>query len=121
MQMLKASIPTFSLCIGFATGLEPYDRALLLSVLGIAGGVVVASTGETEFDSLGFGIAILGLGTEAARLVLTQKLLQGEVRRGRGRIRELCARGRVGCAGSGYYGGWRVRCLVGCSLFMILH
>jgi len=78
MQMLKASIPTFSLLIGFATGMEHYDTRLLGTVVGIGLGVMIASLGEVEFVWEGFIVAIVGLITEAARLVLTQRLLQGQ-------------------------------------------
>jgi len=78
MQMLKASIPTFSLLIGFITGVEVFNMKLLLCVMGVCGGVVIASIGEAEFVPVGFCIAVVGLITEAARLVLTQRLLQGQ-------------------------------------------
>lgn len=78
MQMLKASIPTFSLLIGFLTGVESFNMKLLLSVMGVGAGVVIASIGEAEFVMVGFCIAVVGLVTEAARLVLTQRLLQGQ-------------------------------------------
>lgn len=78
MQMLKASIPTFSLVLGVLTGVEAFDVKLLGCVLGIGAGVAVASVGELDFVPVGFAIAVLGLVTEAARLVLTQKLLQGQ-------------------------------------------
>lgn len=78
MQMLKASIPTFSLVIGFATGMEQYNSGLLGTVMGIGLGVMIASIGEIDFVWEGFLVAIVGLVTEAARLVLTQRLLQGQ-------------------------------------------
>jgi len=78
MQMLKASIPTFSLLIGFLTGMETFNSRILLCVMGIGTGVMIASAGEVEFLMKGFIIAMIGLVTEAARLVMTQRLLQGQ-------------------------------------------
>lgn len=44
LQMLKASIPTFSLLIGVATGVErSLSGKLLFCVLGIGAGVALAS------------------------------------------------------------------------------
>lgn len=64
--------------IGFATGVEEFNIKLLLCVMGVGLGVCVASLGEVEFVMTGFLIAVVGLVTEAARLVLTQRLLQGQ-------------------------------------------
>lgn len=79
MQMLKSSIPTFSLLLGFLLGVERVNLKLLAAVVGIACGVVIASMGEVAFVAEGFRIAMLGLVTEAARLILTQRLLQNDV------------------------------------------
>jgi drug/metabolite transporter (DMT)-like permease len=66
------------LIIGFITGVEEFNMKLLLCVMGVGVGVSIASLGEMEFVMVGFLIAVVGLVTEAARLVLTQKLLQGQ-------------------------------------------
>mmetsp|Transcript_13166 Transcript_13166/g.34308 ORF Transcript_13166/g.34308 Transcript_13166/m.34308 type:complete len:335 (+) Transcript_13166:74-1078(+) len=78
MQMLKAAIPTFSFLIGVSIGLERFAWRLLGVVIWIGVGVAVASYGEIDFVWHGFLIAIVGLLVEAARLVLSQRLLQGQ-------------------------------------------
>lgn len=64
--------------IGFVTGVEEFNMKLLLCVMGVGLGVCIASLGEVEFVMTGFLIAMVGLVTEASRLVLTQRLLQGQ-------------------------------------------
>lgn len=78
MQMLKASIPTFSFLIGVSIGLERFAWRLLGVVVWIGGGVALASYGAIDFVLHGFVIALVGLLVEAARLVLSQRLLQGQ-------------------------------------------
>ncbi|KAJ1622987.1 triose-phosphate transporter family-domain-containing protein [Pavlovales sp. CCMP2436] len=78
MQMLKAAIPTFSYVIGISVGLEMFAWRLLGVVIWIGAGVAIASFGEIDFVLHGFIIALVGLVVEAARLVLSQRLLQGQ-------------------------------------------
>lgn len=78
MQMLKAAIPTFSFLIGVSIGLEKFAWRLLGVVIWIGAGVALASYGEVDFVLHGFIIAIVGLVVEAGRLVLSQRLLQGQ-------------------------------------------
>lgn len=78
MQMLKAAIPTFSFLIGVSIGIESFAWRLLGVVIWIGAGVAIASYGEVDFVFHGFMIALVGLVVEAARLVLSQRLLQGQ-------------------------------------------
>lgn len=79
LQMLKASLPTLSLLIGFVVGIEKPSWPLFLNICWICGGVMWASIAELdlEFNMTGTCLAFTGFCFESLRLVLSQKLLQG--------------------------------------------
>jgi len=79
LQMLKASLPTLSLLIGFTIGLEKPSWPLFFNICWICGGVMWASVAELdlEFNTMGTCLAFTGFCFESLRLVLSQKLLQG--------------------------------------------
>jgi hypothetical protein len=78
IQMLKASLPTVSLIIGFAIGLEQPSWPMFLCICWICSGVIIAGLAELdlEFHFIGTCLAMTGFIFESLRLVLSQKLLQ---------------------------------------------
>lgn len=76
IQMLKATTPVAVLLVGYGLGIEKTDYTVLMKVSAIVLGVIIASYGEVEFVLLGVIFQILGIATEATRLVMVQQLLK---------------------------------------------
>lgn len=77
IQILKAFTPVITMGALFLAGLETPTARLVASVVVIAIGTAIAAAGELNFSLLGVVIMMLSEVFEAARLVLTQKLLTG--------------------------------------------
>lgn len=75
IQMLKACMPVAVLLITWALKVAPPSMKTLGNVSFIVLGVVIASIGEIRFNLTGFLYQIAGLGFEATRLVMVQRLL----------------------------------------------
>jgi len=78
IQMLKATTPVAVLLAGWALGVEKPNIKVMMNVSFIVIGVVLASFGEIKFVLVGFLFQLGGIAFEAVRLVLVQKLLNGE-------------------------------------------
>ncbi|KAI9347295.1 triose-phosphate transporter family-domain-containing protein [Obelidium mucronatum] len=80
IQMLKvrvcATTPVAVLLVGYALGIEKTDYLILAKVSAIVVGVIIASYGEIEFVLIGVLFQVLGIATEATRLVMVQQLLK---------------------------------------------
>eukprot|EP01035_Chromulina_nebulosa_P021056 gene21056-27284_t len=74
--MLKALTPVVVLMFSFVAGLEIVSLTPVLIVVLISFGVVLSAIGEIRFSSVGCLYQILGLISEALRLVLSDKLLR---------------------------------------------
>ena len=77
LQMLKASIPFWTVVISFLAGTAQPSGRLLVQVVWIGLGVAVSAKGAAEFQWLGVLLTLAGIIFECIRLVLSQKLLQG--------------------------------------------
>jgi hypothetical protein len=77
LQMLKASIPFWTVVISFLTGTAAPSGRLLAQVVWIGCGVAIAAAGAVEFQWLGVLLTVTGIIFECIRLVLSQRLLQG--------------------------------------------
>lgn len=82
IQMIKALTPMITLAIAVGMGMEKASAALVAIVSAMCVGVGIASYGEIEFDSLGVMLQLASISCEAARLVVTQKLLQASLPKG---------------------------------------
>ncbi|EKG14328.1 protein of unknown function DUF250 [Macrophomina phaseolina MS6] len=78
IQMLKATNAVATLLATWALGLAPPDLTTLSKVSVIVVGVMIASFGEIKFQLFGFVIQVAGIGIEATRLVLVQRILSGD-------------------------------------------
>ena len=78
IQMLKATTPVFVLFATWALSLEAPNYKILANVSVIVLGVMIASWGEIAFNMTGFVYQILGIGFEATRLVMVQRLLSAK-------------------------------------------
>ncbi|KAI5805225.1 DUF250 domain membrane protein [Geopyxis carbonaria] len=78
IQMLKATTPVAVLFATWGTGLEPANMRTLGNVSFIVVGVVLASWGEIAFNLTGFIFQVVGIGFEATRLVMVQRLLSSK-------------------------------------------
>ncbi|KAJ3025443.1 UNVERIFIED_CONTAM: hypothetical protein HDU68_007127 [Siphonaria sp. JEL0065] len=76
IQMLKATTPVAVLLVGYGLGIEKTDYLILAKVSAIVVGVIIASYGEIEFVVIGVVFQVLGIATEATRLVMVQQLLK---------------------------------------------
>ncbi|KAJ3114515.1 hypothetical protein HK100_001640 [Physocladia obscura] len=76
IQMLKATTPVAVLLVGYALRIEKTDYLILAKVSAIVLGVIIASYGEIDFVLIGFVFQVLGIATEATRLVMVQQLLK---------------------------------------------
>jgi hypothetical protein len=79
IQMVKALTPMLTLAISVAMGMERATPSLWAIVSLMCLGVGIASYGEIEFDALGLGLQLASITAEAARLVVTQALLQAHL------------------------------------------
>jgi len=75
-QMLAAFTPTVTLVLLYLFGVETPTRRASICVLIIGVGCALSSFGEGHFDLLGVTFRIMGIFSEATRLVLTQHLLK---------------------------------------------
>lgn len=75
IQMLKATTPVFVLFASWSLGLDSPNMKVLANVSFIVLGVVFASWGEIAFNLTGFIYQVAGIGFEATRLVMVQRLL----------------------------------------------
>lgn len=75
IQMLKATTPVAVLIASWAMSLDNPSRNILANVSFIVFGVVLASWGEIDFQLGGVIYQVLGIGFEATRLVMVQRLL----------------------------------------------
>lgn len=82
IQMVKAITPFITLAISIAMRMEEPSRALAVVVTLMCVGVGIASYGEILFDSWGLTAQLISITTEAARLVVTQKLVQAQLPKG---------------------------------------
>ena len=79
IQMLKAFTPVITMCFLFITQQSQPTLQLIIAILLLSFGTAITSTGVTKDDANTFGF-ILAAGaqfTEALKLTLQQKLLQG--------------------------------------------
>jgi hypothetical protein len=74
--MLKATTPFVVLILSYFAGLQQLTSVLVVNVVGVVGGVIVASYGEINFVFSGFLFQIIGIIVEGSRLVLMQKLMK---------------------------------------------
>ncbi|KAJ3195092.1 hypothetical protein HDU82_002228 [Entophlyctis luteolus] len=74
--MLKATTPVAVLIAGYGLGTEKPDYLVFTKVSAIVFGVIIASYGEVQFVLIGFIFQVLGIATEATRLVMVQQLLK---------------------------------------------
>lgn len=77
MHSLQAFGPVTTMACAVAAGLEPPHTNLMLSVFIIGVGVATASCANDKLSYVGIIVQFLAMLSESARLVLTQKLLQG--------------------------------------------
>jgi drug/metabolite transporter (DMT)-like permease len=77
LQMLKASIPFWTVVISGALGSEKHTRRTFVVVTWIGAGVALSASGAVEFQWAGVLLTMGGIICECVRLVLSQKLLQG--------------------------------------------
>lgn len=76
--ILKGGSPVFTLIWGILLGVEMFSCSLTLSVLVIAGGIMLASFGEgTDFVPLGFALQLGATALGGFRWAMTQVLLRG--------------------------------------------
>ncbi|RPA97341.1 TPT-domain-containing protein [Choiromyces venosus 120613-1] len=75
IQMLKATTPVAVLIAAWTLGVESPNLGILKKVTFIVIGVMIASYGEILFDASGFIFQVFGIGFEAVRLVMVQRLL----------------------------------------------
>lgn len=75
IQMLKATTPVAVLLATWGLGLEKPNMKILANVSSIVVGIMLASYGEVAFNMTGFIYQALGIGFEATRLVMVQRLL----------------------------------------------
>ena len=75
-QMLAAFTPTVTLVLLYLFGVETPTRRASVCVLFIGFGCALSSYGEGHFDVLGVAFRVMGIFSEATRLVLTQHLLK---------------------------------------------
>lgn len=75
IQMLKALAPVSTLFLSFFMGFDNPKVSKLWNVLVIAGGVLLSSLGEVQFNWTGFGFQMGGTLAESVRLLLIQNLL----------------------------------------------
>ncbi|RMZ92097.1 hypothetical protein DV736_g655, partial [Chaetothyriales sp. CBS 134916] len=75
IQMLKATMPVAVLLTSWILGVAPPNLKTLGNVALIVVGVVIASIGEIEFNTVGFLYQAGGIMFEATRLVMVQRLL----------------------------------------------
>ncbi|KAB2579607.1 hypothetical protein BFW01_g4925 [Lasiodiplodia theobromae] len=75
IQMLKATNAVVTLLVTWALGQAQPNVSKLYQVVFIVIGVFIASVGEIKFDLFGFLIQMSGVGFEATRLVLVQRVL----------------------------------------------
>ncbi|KAG0643949.1 triose-phosphate transporter family-domain-containing protein [Tuber brumale] len=75
IQMLKATTPVAVLIASWSLGVESPNLSVLKNVTFIVIGVMIASYGEILFDPSGFVFQVFGIGFEAVRLVMVQRLL----------------------------------------------
>jgi len=79
IQMLKAFTPVITMCLLFMSGQQKLTYPLIGSILLLSFGTAITSTGVTKADAnvAGFLLAAGAQCTEALKLTLQQKLLQG--------------------------------------------
>jgi len=77
LQMLKASIPFWTVVISGALGSEKHTPRTFAVVTWIGAGVALSASGAVEFQWAGVLLTMGGIICECVRLVLSQKLLQG--------------------------------------------
>ncbi|KAJ6257104.1 hypothetical protein Dda_7989 [Drechslerella dactyloides] len=75
IQMLKATTPVAVLLAGWALGKDRPTTKTFGNVSIIVLGVIIASYGEIKFVLIGFIFQALGVGFEATRLAMVEKLL----------------------------------------------
>jgi len=75
IQMLKATTPVATLLVTWVLGIHPPSLKTLGNVSAIVVGVIIASIGEIKFVMIGFVCAMLGVGFEATRLAMVERLL----------------------------------------------
>ncbi|KAK6346950.1 hypothetical protein TWF696_007046 [Orbilia brochopaga] len=75
IQMLKATTPVAVLLAGWALGKDRPTARTFGNVSIIVLGVIIASYGEIKFVMIGFIFQALGVGFEATRLAMVEKLL----------------------------------------------
>eukprot|EP00850_Spirogloea_muscicola_P010232 SM000059S18709 [mRNA] locus=s59:557798:561414:- [translate_table: standard] len=75
-QMLKAGMPVAVYFLGILVGLEALSGSMLGIMSLISGGVMVASYGEINFNSVGVVYQLSGIMAEAARLILAEILVK---------------------------------------------
>ncbi|PWW73073.1 TPT-domain-containing protein [Tuber magnatum] len=75
IQMLKATTPVAVLVATWSLGVESPNLGTLKKITFIVIGVMIASYGEILFDTSGFIFQVFGIGFEAVRLVMVQRLL----------------------------------------------
>ena len=77
LQMLKASIPFWTVLISACLGAEKHTSRTLFVAAWIGMGVAISASGALEFQWTGVLLTMGGIICECVRLVLSQKLLQG--------------------------------------------
>ncbi|KAF2459668.1 DUF250 domain membrane protein [Lineolata rhizophorae] len=75
IQMLKATTPVATLFAQWSLGLSPPSLSRLGNVSAIVVGVMIASYGEIKFVLIGFIFQMAGVGFEATRLAMVERLL----------------------------------------------
>lgn len=78
IQMLKASAPVAVLLVSYLWGVLQPTTEKVVTVIGIAAGVTLASVGEVAFSWAGLLFQAGGIVFEAIRLVMIQVLLNGD-------------------------------------------
>lgn len=76
--MHQATTPVAVLAATWGLKLENPNMKILYNVSFIVFGVILASYGEINFDVIGVTYQILGIGFEATRLVMVQRLLSAK-------------------------------------------
>ncbi|TGZ81749.1 TPT-domain-containing protein [Ascodesmis nigricans] len=75
IQMLKATTPVVVLLLSWLLGIKSINMKTMTNIYIIVFGVIVASYGEVAFEWNGFIAQVAGIGFEATRLALIDKLL----------------------------------------------
>ena len=76
VQMLKACTPICVLILSIIMGLEQANKVQLVLIGALSLGVVISTTGEQQFNAVGFAYELVSIVAEALRLTLSDRLLK---------------------------------------------